>query len=278
MIGVPFVKAVHSLEVPLRKLASFPDCTSSELYSSMAARGVSPISVPSIASEWDIRTILDAVPHNIYLASAEGMLLHVNRVALDYYGLPLDDFVSGVAFQKAAYLEDYERAMAERIAGFSAAVMFEYEARGRRHDGEYRWFLYRVNPMRDPQGRIAGWCATGTDIHDRKTAEERVRKEVTALREEIDRSSLFDEIVGRSAAMQKVFELIQRVAATDADVLILGEPDRDQLYAALSAAEKRLGRPVQATIRDRAWLGSGTGAFHDTVTSRPLLELALAPD
>ncbi|HEY1822973.1 MAG TPA: MarR family transcriptional regulator [Trebonia sp.] len=63
----------------------------------------------------------------------------------------------------------------------------------------------------------------------------------------------------------------------DIDVLILGEPDRDQLYAALSAAEERLGRPVQATIRDPAWLDSGTGSFHDTVTSRPLIELALAP-
>jgi DNA-binding transcriptional ArsR family regulator len=63
----------------------------------------------------------------------------------------------------------------------------------------------------------------------------------------------------------------------DIDVLILGDPDRDQLYAALSAAEERLGRPVQATIRDPAWLGSGTGSFHDTATSRPLIELALAP-
>jgi hypothetical protein len=64
----------------------------------------------------------------------------------------------------------------------------------------------------------------------------------------------------------------------DIDVLILGDPDRDQLYAAISAAEKRLGRPIQATIRDPAWLDSGTGAFHDTVTSRPLIELPLARD
>jgi DNA-binding transcriptional ArsR family regulator len=61
----------------------------------------------------------------------------------------------------------------------------------------------------------------------------------------------------------------------DIDVLVLGEPDRDQLYAALGAAEKRLARPVQATIRDRAWLESGSGAFHDTVTSRPLFRLSL---
>ncbi len=61
----------------------------------------------------------------------------------------------------------------------------------------------------------------------------------------------------------------------DIDVLILGQPDRDQLYAALSTAEKRLGRPVQATIRDPDWLDSGSGAFHDTITSRPLLKLPL---
>jgi len=60
----------------------------------------------------------------------------------------------------------------------------------------------------------------------------------------------------------------------DIDVLILGEPDRDQLYAVLSDVEERLGRPVQATIRDADWLDTGSGAFHDTVTSRPLLRLA----
>jgi len=62
----------------------------------------------------------------------------------------------------------------------------------------------------------------------------------------------------------------------DIDVLILGVPDRDQLYAALSGAEERLGRAVQATIREADWLDAGSGAFHDAVTSRPLLKLALS--
>ena len=61
----------------------------------------------------------------------------------------------------------------------------------------------------------------------------------------------------------------------DIDVLVLGTPDRDQLFGALSAAEGRLGRPVQATIRDADWLDCGSGSFHDTVTSRPLLKLPL---
>jgi DNA-binding transcriptional ArsR family regulator len=61
----------------------------------------------------------------------------------------------------------------------------------------------------------------------------------------------------------------------DIDVLILGEPDRDHLYAALRDAEGRLGRPVQATIRGASWLDTGSGAFHDTVTGRPLLRFHL---
>jgi DNA-binding transcriptional ArsR family regulator len=64
----------------------------------------------------------------------------------------------------------------------------------------------------------------------------------------------------------------------DIDLLVLREPNRDQLYAALNTAEQRLARPVQATIRERAWLESGSGAFHDTLISRPLLELAVQHD
>jgi hypothetical protein len=61
----------------------------------------------------------------------------------------------------------------------------------------------------------------------------------------------------------------------DIDILVLGQPDRDKLYDVLGTVESQLGRPVQATIRDADWLDSGSGSFHDSVTSRPLLQLAL---
>jgi DNA-binding transcriptional ArsR family regulator len=61
----------------------------------------------------------------------------------------------------------------------------------------------------------------------------------------------------------------------DIDILILGQPDRDKLYDVLGIVESQLGRPVQATIRDAGWLDSGSGSFHDSVTSRPLLQLVL---
>ena len=61
----------------------------------------------------------------------------------------------------------------------------------------------------------------------------------------------------------------------DIDVLILGSPDREDLYAALAGVEERLGRQVQATIRAPRWLQAGSGSFHDTVTGRPMVRLAV---
>ena len=64
----------------------------------------------------------------------------------------------------------------------------------------------------------------------------------------------------------------------DIDVLVLGTPDRDKLYAALSPAEQRLGRPVQVTLRPPGWLTAGRGTFHATVTKSPLVEIDLRAD
>jgi predicted nucleotidyltransferase len=61
----------------------------------------------------------------------------------------------------------------------------------------------------------------------------------------------------------------------DIDVLVLGEPDRDALFEATSTLEGRLGRPIQITIRNARWLETGSGSFHDTVVSRPLVEVPL---
>lgn len=61
----------------------------------------------------------------------------------------------------------------------------------------------------------------------------------------------------------------------DIDVLVLGEPDRHELYAAIEAVEPRLGRPVQVTIRDASWLQEGEGSFRATVLSRPMVPIPI---
>src|SRR5260370_3150660 len=92
-----------------------------------------------------------------------------------------------------------------------------------RHDGIFRWFLFRLSPLKDERGDVTRWYGTGTDIEDRKQAEDRLRQENVALREEIGQTSMFEDIVGTSPALQNVLSRISKVAPTDSTVLITGE-------------------------------------------------------
>jgi formate hydrogenlyase transcriptional activator len=136
----------------------------------------------------------------------------------------------------------------ERQQALSRGEPVEVELRARRKDGQYRWFLVRYNPLRDDEGRIIRWYATGIDIEDRKQAEERVQKENLALREEIDHSSMFEEIVGSSAALRKVLAQVTRVAPVDSTVLILGETGTGKELIA-RAIHKRSKRSARAFVR-----------------------------
>ena len=97
------------------------------------------------------------------------------------------------------------------------------------------------------EGSSAG-TSTGTDIDDRKRAEDRMRNETLALREDIDRASMFEEIVGSSPALQRVLTQVTKVASTDATVLILGETGTGKELIA-RAIHKRSRRAGGAFIR-----------------------------
>jgi len=122
------------------------------------------------------------------------------------------------------------------------------ELRARHKDGQYRWFLIRYNPLRDEEGRIIRWYSTGTDIDDRKRDEERIQKENLALREEIDHSSMFEEIVGSSEVIRKVLKQVTKVAPSDSTVLILGETGTGKELIA-RAIHRRSKRSSRAFIR-----------------------------
>lgn len=92
------------------------------------------------------------------------------------------------------------------------------------------------------------WYATGTDIDDRKRAEERMRNENVALREEIDRSAMFEEIVGSSEALRQVLAQVAKVAPTNSTVLISGETGTGKELIA-RAVHKRSNRSARAFIR-----------------------------
>lgn len=81
--------------------------------------------------------------------------------------------------------------------------------------------------------------------------------------------------VARPRPVRALVEQPLRSGLVATGVLVLGDPDRDRLYEALADVEKKLGRQVQATIREKDWLASGSGTFHKTIKSRPMLRLDL---
>ena len=198
--------------------------------------------------EHELRAIVDAIPQSISVLATDGSVLYANRWFLDYTGVKLSDALAPGARSRLFHPEDVERLKEERQGALSADEPFENEQRMRRHDGDYRWFLFRYNPVRDPEGRVLHWYATGTDIHERKQAEERVRNENFALREEIDRSSMFEEIVGSSRGLRRVLTELSKVAGTLSTVLVLGETGTGKELIA-RAIHKRSRRAAEPFIR-----------------------------
>src|SRR5882724_11616368 len=173
--------------------------------------------------ERELRRITDAIPQTIIIQDPAGTPIYANQAVLDYTGLTMEDVIASGFREKIFHPEDLARLREERLAALSRGLPFEIEQRALRSDGQYRWFLIRYNPFRDEQGRLIRWYATGTDIDDRKRAEDRTRNENVALREEIERSSMFEEIVGSSEGLRQVLAQVSKVAPTDSTVLILGE-------------------------------------------------------
>ncbi|HEY4050965.1 MAG TPA: PAS domain-containing protein, partial [Acidobacteriaceae bacterium] len=126
-------------------------------------------------SEAELRTIVDAIPQLIVAIGADGNFLYANQAVLEYSGVTREE-VGSEKFRECFHPEDMERLRDEREAAISRKVPFAYERRGRRRDGQYRWLLVQYKPLLDERREVIRWYATGTDIDDRKRAEEKLRR------------------------------------------------------------------------------------------------------
>jgi formate hydrogenlyase transcriptional activator len=173
-------------------------------------------------AEAELRHVVDLAPQIIGVQGPQRERLYANRVALAYYGVSLEEWRHG-SFGTDVHPEDFDRVKAHIDRSRSDPTAYELELRLRKRDGTYRWFLVRYNPLCDDQGRLIRWYLACTDIDDRRRAEERLQEENVALREEIDKTSMFEEIVGSSPALIATLSRVSKVAGSDSTVLITGE-------------------------------------------------------
>jgi PAS domain S-box-containing protein len=168
--------------------------------------------------EAELRQMLDFTPLYLGVNGADGSPLYANQASLDYLGMSLEEWRQK-RMDTHVHPDDVER-LNRASSGGSAC---ELEVRVRNGEGKFRWILARFNPLRDENGQITRWYTASTDIDDRKRAEEKLQQENVALREEIDKASMFEEIVGTSPALKAVLSRVSKVAPSDSTVLITGE-------------------------------------------------------
>jgi formate hydrogenlyase transcriptional activator len=213
--------------------------------------------------ESELRRITDLIPQTIVVQDPSGTPIYANQATLEYTGLTAEDVMAPFFRERIFHPDDLERLREQRKSALARGLPFEIEQRARRNDGQYRWFLIRYNPFRNDKGQATRWYATGTDIDDRVRAEERTRNENLALREQIDRDSMFEDIVGSSEALRKVLRQIAKLASSDSTVLILGETGTGKELIARSI-HKRSNRA------DRAFIGVNCGAIPQSLIASEL--------
>ena len=198
-------------------------------------------------SEMELRQILDFAPQLISVYGPNRERLYANRVMLNYLSFSLEEWRRRSKFGESLHPDDWERATGHFDRAVSSGAGFELESRLRKGDGSYRWFLVRCNPVCDDKGQTTRWYVACTDIEDRKRAEDRLQQENVALREEIDKASMFEEIVGTSPALKSVLSRISKVAPSDSTVLLTGETGTGKELVA-RAIHRRSNRRSRAFV------------------------------
>lgn len=127
------------------------------------------------AAQRELSQIINTIPALAWSALPDGRAEFFSEHYLAYVGLPAEQML-GSGWVEAVHPEDRAPLAEVWKSLLASGTAGEAEARVRRFDGEYRWFLQRANPIRNPSGQIIKWYGVNTDIHDRRLSEEALSK------------------------------------------------------------------------------------------------------
>jgi len=177
-------------------------------------------------SERELQEVIETIPVMAWSASADGAAEFFNRRWLDYAGLSADQ-VHGWGWTSAVHPDDLSRLADYWRSVLASREPGEFEARLRRFDGVYRWFLFRATPSLD-HGRVVKWYGTNTDIEARKSAEQ-------AIVTQNGRLQLLLKLTREITSNLEFRELLRAISASIREVM---DCDAVQIWLADSASGK----------------------------------------
>ena len=215
-------------------------------------------------SEDRLRLVIDTIPSLVWRAGPEGIPDFLNQPALDYTGLSLDQAETG--WPRAFHPDDRKGMLQKWSAIRESGMRGGLEARLRRFDGEYRWFLFRAEPLRDELGNIVKWYGSSTDIEDRKLTEEALRESEQRFRDYAETASDWFWETGPDHRVTRVSDHLNAVgipprrltgvARWDIATDVESEPEKWRLHRAMLDAHRPFRDFVYSTAS-----GSGSPVY-----------------
>lgn len=233
-------------------------------------------------SESKLRQVIDAIPALAWCNFPDGPNEFLNKGWHEYTGISPEDS-HGWGWQAAFHPEDLPLLMEKWIKMLTSGEPDEIEARLRRHDGVYRWFLIRAAPFRDDSGQIIRWYGTSTDIDDRKRAESQVEQAYHRLAEaqRLSKTGSFitDLLADEhnwSEELYRIFEFDPATRITHEAIRTAFHPEDLPIYeAAFKHAVDGLDRDLELTYRIITPAGNvkhvhAVAHVMETVAARPV--------
>lgn len=206
-----------------------------------------------LESEAQFSVFAQIMPNQAWAARADGYIYWLNEQAYRYSGAAPGTMLGQTAWAELVHADDLPEAAARWAAALASGDPYETEFRVRRHDGVYRWFLTRAQPVRGPDGAILGWVGTNTDVHDRLEAEAELRTANETLEEQVAIRTA--EVQAKEARLRAVFETSFSLQC----LLDAGGHVLDANATALKAVDCTLDDLVGRQFWDTPWFAATAG-------------------